>query len=361
MKNRKLLIVCVGIIILIIFVITNSVNEQKNISIGAVIPQTGFGAYWGKPVLAGIKLAEKELKDKYGESNVRIIIEDGQSAVAASVSAAQKLLSINKVDALYSEFSGPSSAISPIAKEFSKAFVYSTFNQKIVEQNKGSIKTFISFELGCEKLAKYLNDQSKRILIVSSIGDVAPYCERALLRFYPKENVKVVDGFIGTDFRTLLLQNKAYNPDYIIPIMYEEGSFALLKQMGELGLNSKVYSYKQDSATEKILKGLPVEYTDGSLFFAVPIDEEFSKKMKAIDPSLTEDDLQGAANSYQSIMVLGNALAECVIKDVECVVSRIKDLKQIASKGYKNISFVDRVIQSDLQIGEVQNGIAIIK
>jgi len=361
MKNVYKISALVLIVIAFVLIIVQSTEKKTQISIGAVIPQTGFGEYWGEPVLAGIKLAESDLKSKYGESRVSVFVEDGQSAVPASVSAAQKLLNINKVNAIYTEFSGPSNGISPIVKNAGKAFAYSTFNQKVVEDNEYSIKTFINFEEGCEKFVKYVNDSSKKILIISSLGNVAPYCEKALLKFFPRENVRVVDGFVGTDFRTVLLQNKSFAPDYIIPMMYEDGSLALIKQKSELGIKSIIYSYKQDSATEKILKELPTAYTDGSLYFEVEIDENFANKIKAINPNMTEDDMQGAANSYQSIMILGNALAQCPDGSAECVVSNIASQKNLESAGYKNASIVNRVLVSDLKIGEVKNGVGVLK
>lgn len=361
MKNTYKILITVVAVIIIVLIITKSISNSVQISIGAVIPQTGFGAYWGKPEINGIKMAELDLKKKYGDKNVSIIIEDGQSAVPASVSAAQKLLNIDKVNAIYSEFSGPSSAISPIVKSAGKTFVYSTFNQKIVENNEFSVKTFISFEAGCEKFAKYVNNPTKKILIISAIGDTAPYCERALLKVFPRENIKMIEGFVGTDFRTLLLQNKSFAPDYIIPIMYEDGSYALIKQKMELGINAIIFSYKQDSATEKILKELPISYTDGSLYFEVPIDESFNSRIMAQYPNMSEDDIQAAANAYQSIMILGYGLAQCPDGDASCVIPKISNKDTIEFVGYKNASLVNRVLVSDIRIGEVKGGVGIIK
>ncbi len=361
MKKSTKLVIAVVVIIIIVLIVVQSSTQKTKISIGAVVPQTGFGAYWGKPELNGIKLAEMDLKKEYGENNVSIFIEDGQSAIPASVSAAQKLLSVNKVDLIYSEFSGPSAAISPVVKNAGKTFVYSTFNQKIADDNERSIKTFVSFEVACEKFAKDLNDSSKKVLIISSIGDVAPYCERALLKVLPKENVKTVDGFIGTDFRTLLLQNKSFAPDYIIPVMYEDGSFALIKQKVELGLKSNIFGYRQDSMTEKILKDLPVAYTEGIVFFEMPIDKGFNQRIKTAYPEMTDDDIQAAANAYQSMMAAGVALAQCPGADSACVVSKISDIKDFEFAGYQNASFVNRILTSDLSFGVVKNGVAVVE
>lgn len=356
MKKTYKIIIPVIILIVVAVLIGQGDYKKSSISIGAVIPQTGFGAYWGKPVLMGIKIAESDLKKKYGEENVSIIIEDGQSSVTASVSAAQKLLTIDKVGGIYSEFSGPSSAISPIARNAGRAFIYSTFNQKIVDDNEYSLKTFISFEVGCEKLASYLKDSSKKVLIISSIGDAAPYCERALLKSFSRNNIKVVDGFIGTDFRTVLLQNKSFEPDIIIPIMYEDGSFALIKQKTELGIKAQIYGYKQDVATQKIINGLANDYTDGIIFFEVLIDQGLYSRAKALYPDITDDDMQGLANAYQSVMLLGDALRQCPNKEMQCVISKVSDGRLLNSPGYEDASIKDRVLQSKMVIKTIKDG-----
>ncbi|MCX6716065.1 MAG: ABC transporter substrate-binding protein [Candidatus Taylorbacteria bacterium] len=238
MKNK--IYILVAVIVVIVVVLTLSSGKSNKISIGAVIPQTGFGAYWGAPVLKGIAMAKEDLGKIYGAENVTIKIEDSQSAAPASVSAATKLLNVDKVDVIYTELSGSSSAVSPVVEEKKKAHIYSAYNQKIVEDNPYSVKTFISYDVVCGKLAETLVSTDK-VFIVSTIPDAGPYCLKALNKVLPPENIKDIEGFTGTDFRTLLLQNKSFNPDYIIPLMYEDGAFALLKQKGELRIAAKIF------------------------------------------------------------------------------------------------------------------------
>lgn len=361
MKNTYKISVVVVLLLLVALLVIKDNSARSSISIGAVIPQTGFGSYWGLAVEKGIELAKSELEGKYGQGNVSIFIEDSQSSVPVAVTAAQKLFNVNKVNALYSEFSGPSNAISPVAKTANKAFVYSTFNQDIAKDNDQSIKTFISFEVACGKLGQFLNDRNKKVLIISAIGGAGLYCEKGLKSYLPTENIKLIEGFSGTDFRTILLQNKSFAPDFIIPIMYEDGSFALFKQKKELGFKSNLYCYRQDCVTKKVLSELPHEYTEGTMFFEVPIAESFVSKIKAKYPEVTVDDIQAAANSYQSILVLGEALADCPNSDSQCVTSKIANKRDLESTGYKNVSFVDRILQSDLVLGIVKGGEAVVE
>lgn len=348
------------IIVLVVIGLYSAGSESKKLVIGAVIPQTGFGAYWGDPVLKGIKLAEADLKVKYPNESISVLVEDSQSKAPQAVSAAQKLLSIDKAEAIYSEFSGMSSAIAPVAKAAGKVLTYSAFNQKIAEDNATTLKTFINFETACEDFGAYLNDSTKKVLIVSSIGDVAPYCVRGLEKYLPKENIKVVDGVTDTDFKTLLLQNKTFNADYIIPIMYENGSYALIKQNNQLGLKASFYCYKQDCVTEKLLAELPKEWTEGIIYFQMPLNDEFVTKIKALYPEMTVDGMQGAANAYQSIMVLGEGLVKCSSGDGQCVANHMANTDVLSYSAYKGASFKNRVLTANLSLWTIHNGESVL-
>lgn len=351
MKNRIYILIAVIVVIIVVLALFS--GKSNKISIGAVIPQTGFGAYWGTSVLKGIAMAKEDLEKLYGAGNVTIKIEDSQSSASASVSAATKLLNVDKMDVIYTEFSGPGNAVSPVTKEKNKALVYSAFNEKILEDNPYSVKTFISHEVACERLADML-DPSKKVLIIGTFPDAGPYCLKALRKVLPLENIKDIEGFTSTDFRTLLLQNKSFDPDYIIPLMYEDGAFALFKQRGELGIKATIFCYKMDCQTEKNLASLPAAYTKGSLYFEVPIKRSFQDKVNAKYSGVTAGDMQGIANAYQTVMLAGVGLAGCTDKTAACVVQRINEITEPDYFAYENGKVVDRMLRSDIVMGEVK-------
>lgn len=360
-KVFKIISACVCALVLTALIIGSGKNAKAPISIGAIIPQTGFGAYWGAPVQKGIVLAKQDLEAKYGKDNVLIFVEDSKSDAASAAAAAHKLLNIDMVNGLYTEFSGPSNAVSPIALAAGKPLVYSTFNQKIADANMNSLKTFISYQSVCEQFGEYVHDSQKKILIISAIADAAPYCKTGLLTAFSENNIKVIEGFTDTDFRTLLLQNKSFGADYIIPIMYEDGGHALAKQKYELGIAGEIFGYKQDVVTEKILKELPHEITDGTLFFSIPLKPEFADRLRAAYPGISDDDIQAAANSYQSVMALGVSLAECPDDRSRCMDQYDDRSRTIDYGSYSNSKFVNRVLYSDIRIGVVKDGKASVE
>ncbi|MDB5254314.1 MAG: Branched-chain amino acid transport system substrate-binding protein [Parcubacteria group bacterium] len=87
------------------------VTPTQTIKIGVVAPITGGGTLFGTGLVKGIELAKKDL----GGSTYELIIEDDASKPAQSASAAQKLINIDKVQALISVTSGTGNAVKPIA------------------------------------------------------------------------------------------------------------------------------------------------------------------------------------------------------------------------------------------------------
>ena len=89
-------------------------DDANTIKIGAVLPLTGSNAPFAEAMKAGMTAAiadKTNTKYKY-----KIVFEDGQSQAAKSVSAAQKLVSADKVKVLFSHLTATGRAIAPIAE-----------------------------------------------------------------------------------------------------------------------------------------------------------------------------------------------------------------------------------------------------
>ncbi len=348
----KKIIISLVVLVVVSLIIFFGSSDKKMISIGAAIPETGFGAFWGEGVKMGINLARIDLENEYGKNNVSIIVEDSQSNVSVAATVAKKMLDIDKVDVLYTEFSGMASSIAPIAKSADKVLVYSAFNQKIAEDNPNTVKTFVGYEVVCEKFTKAYANPNTRILILSKLVDVVPYCMNGLEKVIPTSNIKIIENITGNDFRTILTQNKDFHPDYIFSIMYEADSFNLIKQNVELGVNAKVFCYKQDCATENNLNSLSGTAKNKVTVFEIPLSEAFKEKAKQMYPNATFDQVSAMANVYQSLMATGHALASCGTKSASCVIDKINSNNYIP-EGYAGAKFANRILQSDVVISKL--------
>jgi len=118
MKNIKIIIgiiVAVVIVGLIVSYSSNkkSVSEKQTIKIGVIAPVTGPASAFGQPLVKALELALKDVP-KDSKYNYEIVIEDDATNPAKSASAAQKLIQIDKVQAIISATSGTGNAIMPI-------------------------------------------------------------------------------------------------------------------------------------------------------------------------------------------------------------------------------------------------------
>ena len=81
-------------LLIFISIVPASAEERGVIKIGAVLPLTGEGAFWGKNGLNAIKLAEDDINKAGGVNGrkLKIIIEDGKCSGKDAVTAFNKLV-----------------------------------------------------------------------------------------------------------------------------------------------------------------------------------------------------------------------------------------------------------------------------
>lgn len=110
--NKKIV---AGIIVVVIIIILVAINKPKSdtIKIGIVAPLTGGATVYGTNLVKGAELALKDLKGT--KNKYELVIEDDTTNPATSASAAQKLISVDKVQAILSVTSGTGNAVKAIA------------------------------------------------------------------------------------------------------------------------------------------------------------------------------------------------------------------------------------------------------
>lgn len=92
-------------------------TPQQNIRIGALLPLTGDESSYGEDCRRGIELALLDARQKY-QQPIDIVFEDTKADPKAAVSAFNKLLSMDKVQAVIGTmFSSTTLAIAPLAQQ----------------------------------------------------------------------------------------------------------------------------------------------------------------------------------------------------------------------------------------------------
>jgi len=214
----------------------NVVLESDQLRVGAVLPLTSWGAYYGEAIQQGMQLAIKDLGQK---NNIKLFVEDTQSDTTKAVTAANKLITVNSIDVLHVEFSGPSNAISPISAANNKLLLYDSFSVTPVTNNEYAFKLFYDPKAECAQLAEHaLSKQYKNIATVMPLADYNQECYEAILETVKgRGNIEQYNFDIAEkDFRSILTRMKATNIEAVIMLGYENNFLQFLKQKKRVGL-----------------------------------------------------------------------------------------------------------------------------
>ncbi len=206
---------------------------------GVVTPLTGNIAFIGEGIKEALALAQEQLKDtKY---DYQIIYEDDANDQKLAASAANKLTSIDHVDALMSLDSPSGNVISPIATQ--KDVIH--FGVAVDPNVAKGVNNFLHWTPAKQQAKLLAEEVSKRGMKTFGLfGTVSQAGWRVygeeIVKAFEKAGIKLVtkqDFNDGTkDFRTMIAKAKPANPDiYVIEAPTPELEI-LVKQMREADL-----------------------------------------------------------------------------------------------------------------------------
>jgi len=218
------------------------------IKIGFIGPLTGDGAPYGEAARGGLQIALDEINDNGGINGrmISIIYEDGECNNKSAVSAAQKLVNVDKVKIIIGGLcSGETLSIAPIT-EAAKIILFSPGSSapSITSAGDYVFRNHVSDNYGGEFLAGVVAKNRSRIAIFSESTDYAQGLRQAF-KMKLKNPAVFDEAFESStkDFRSMLTKTKATNPDAIVIIAQVGGNAATIaKQARELGLTQQFYS-----------------------------------------------------------------------------------------------------------------------
>jgi branched-chain amino acid transport system substrate-binding protein len=319
-------------------------TANEPIKIGFIVPLTGWGAYWGVPVKNGAELAAKELNSQ--GYNVVLKFEDTESDVKKAASAAEKLISIDKVDALEVELTGPSQAVAPIAARENKVMYFSTFDETPLSINPYSIKHFLDTRKVCKDIANYAQKNKIKVGYVGPNLPIVSQCLEELKKILGEDlPTELLPSPEETDYRTPLLKLKEKGVQMLVSISYENNYINILKQKLALKFNVPMFCTLAECYSDKVKSEVPAEAFEKNIVFDLKISSEFVNKYKNLYPNAQATDIKAAAGGYDAVYHLVRGFSKCPNKNSTCVIDAIindKDYKtQIESEGVSK----DRKVQ----------------
>jgi len=311
--------ITIGIIIVIIVIggiwyeISKKPSEEV-VKIGVILPLTGKYISYGERTAKGIDLAVEEVNKD--EEIIQIIYENSEGDSTKGVTAAHRLIDVERVPVLITQLSGVSSAIAPIAQEKKVVLFGLTLTPGFTEigdyifRNRGD-----AVEEGKVIGEFALNHEYKKVAVLyknnpTGIGEAEGFKE-----VFEKGGGEIV--FFEAyekgekDFRTALLKIKEANPELIVASSRDKELPLILKQALELGLNQQFFS-TQGIDSESFLETAG-SLAEGLIYTRAVVYEDSAEPavqaaLKAYRERYNENMNLYAADAYDVIKILGQVI-----------------------------------------------------
>lgn len=295
-------------------------NAKPVIKIGAILPLSGDLAIWGNSEKQGLILAKenlpKDLRNKY-----ELVFEDSSNANKNIQHLAQKMISVDKVDAIITMFDPAANIVGPMATANKIIhFGQSWFPQYVTDEYNYNVYADMREE--ARLIVDYLVDKDIKKVYLFTVNQTGFIGGTDILKKLLKEQgieyQETNFNFGQTDFRTDIVKAQSFEAEaYIIGAFAPEADI-LTKQL------------KQINGEDIIITGLDLGLNianknlyDGSVFGSPAIPENSflnAYKTKYND----ENYLFGATVGYVSLNAIVHAFENSKTLDKQTVASFLR-------------------------------------
>ena len=358
--NKNKILSLIGIIVAVLFVAfvitnTNSSRGDNVIKIGIAVPLTGTQGFVGEGIRDAVLLAQKKLgntKYKYD-----FVFEDVQVDPKMAASAAQKLINIDKVDAIIDAYAPIGNTIAPIAEKAKVVHINIAFDPRaaVGEYN------FIDFTTPDTSVKAFLGEMKSRgltklgVFRLNNPGIMAVY--NSMVKLSADYGVSIVsdEQFQSgeRDFRDIIAKESKSKVDIYALLSIPPELDILAKQAKELGIkNQSSVIYFELSPNKSLYEGL------WSVGFG-GVDSSFEKEYK---DTYKRELAYGAPNSYDSVNIIVRAAEAYTGKGkptATFIADEMMNLKGLSGVlGELNINS-DGIIDSAVQVKIVKDGVLV--
>lgn len=329
--NKKIITTILAVIIVILIIIsTSSQKDSEVIKIGFIGPLTGGAASYGDLYKAGVQFAYEDLL-KNGEKNgnkFEMIYEDGACDPKTAVSAAQKLMNVDKVDAIIGGMcSGETMAMIDLVNQNKIPVITAGSNPEIATKSNYVFQIWPVDSYGGKVMSDMVKKYNpKTVAVLSANTTYALGISDVFIKEYG--NVAIYEKFIEnqTDFKSVVAKVKDIKADALVINTQTPGTLLVLaKQLRESGVEAQIYTAYHNS--EDVLKS---SHLSGMRTVVVPVLESDSKDLVKRFKEKTGVEASMPfiiAGGYDSLGLLINAFGEKG-KDSDKIVKYLEDIKE---------------------------------
>jgi branched-chain amino acid transport system substrate-binding protein len=349
-KNIKLLFSAMMICLLIILAAcgndTKDTGGQANESnsdgpvkatVGVISYLTGSGASYGEAITNGLKLANEELKAA-GEVDIELKIEDSAGKQEEALTAAQKLMNSDNVDAIIGPTLSTEMFVVGPEAELNGVTILGTSNTAEGVPQLGdyvfrnSIPETMAIPAAVEKaLEKY---DVKKVAILYGNDDVFTKAGYDVMKQVAEDkNLEVVTTetfqLNQSDYKPLLTKIKNLEPDLILAsALYNEGA-VILDQARKMGLDVPFVGGNGFNSPEVIT--IAGDASNGLIvatpWFAQKDDEKVKSFVEKYKAAYGVEPDQFAAQAYDGLYLIAEAIKNAGTNDRDAIRDALAEVK----------------------------------
>ena len=321
---RRFTGIILAIVLLAIMVLASGcAKEEKEIEIGAILPLTGDAALYGDTCKSAADLAIEDINLQGGIKGrqLAIIYEDSQADPKLAVSAANKLISVDKVNAIMGAMgSSEVLALAPILNEKKIVLVSpAATSHKISDSGDYIFRTIVSDVYDGTAMAKFAyQDKGVRSVGVFHVTEAGP---QGVAEAFVNEFKRLGGGILNVeksargenDFRTAISRINQQNPDAIYFALYPRETELFVRQVKELGVDRFLMTHQLIDDPE--ILGRLGDATNGIVFTSPKLMPEVGGSgVKSFHDKYMskygKEPQQFASNSYDAVILIAQAIGK---------------------------------------------------
>lgn len=242
---------------------------EGTVVIGVLAPITGPLAPYGAAIKNGMEIAVDLINADggFGGRKVEYILADDQTDPKVAAQQARKLLVQDGVDLLMGTTSSATTlAVIPVAEAANKPFFYITEGEAKTCDNSGGTRSLIfgNGETPEQKMVKYvpymLQNLGKRVYFIGSDYVFPHFVNDTTAKFVEDGGGTVVGTDYAplgtTEFSSYISKIKSAKPDVIFISVVGTDGVALVKQLGQFGLDKEAKLTGMPTFAPEVLAGV---------------------------------------------------------------------------------------------------------
>lgn len=318
-------------------------SAKPTILIGATLPLTGPVAVLGQSSQKAILLAEESLNKTSTKYTYKVVFDDDGFSPTKAATVANKLISVDKVDVLFSFGSPVGNAVSPIAEAQKIPHVNFFASDSNVANGDYNFLHYTPPYVDAKLFVKELNKRGIKKLVFFEIQGNAG--ATAIMQAFEKEivgtDIKVLANkkfTAGTrDFRTLISEVKDLHPDIYVLQSSSPEIETVYKQLREMGVKEPVTSVETFEFADDLTPfngSWYINSADAQKWFVDSYTNRYKEAPKF-----------GAANAYDGLNIIVKAVESAgdgkTIPTKDQIKDAIKNIKSFDGALGQGLKFDD--------------------